>query len=384
MGHTYWRLFIVQNDGSGFSTSIVEVECYDAAGNLLNVGGTAFASSSVGGFPPSNAFDNNLGTRWAANVVPTTTSPLTLGYQFTGPVDLFTIRLTSTGGGFGPSVFKVQYSDNGSTYTDATGYFNFTLGYGSSQSATIGLAPGGTYVNYRLRVTGVNSGGSTFRPAELLMKIFAGGATVTQGPTYAIGTGIFSGFSPPANAFDGNINTYSEIFNANWIGYSFKQPYRIIEVDWTAVNDGTYVNTQPTLLYLEGSNDFCRTWTTITSFTPAAWTAAGQTQIFGVVPDQRGNIAYNQIRASHREGAGQQFLMFGGGAAIQNHGLMFDGQGNAMDSNMIATGFAGTFPPVSTSIGIPGTMAYDPATGTLYLCYNNNLWAKFTPSSISF
>lgn len=41
-------------------------------------------------------------------------------------------------------------------------------------------------------------------------------------------------------------------------------------------------------------------------------------------------------------------------------------------------------PTNSTSTGTPGDVAYDGGTGNLFLCYQANKWARFTPESISF
>jgi len=46
---------------------------------------------------------------------------------------------------------------------------------------------------------------------------------------------------------------------------------------------------------------------------------------------QRGNLAYDQVRSTARQGTGALFQMFGGGTVTSGHALVYDANGNAVD-----------------------------------------------------
>lgn len=52
---------------------------------------------------------------------------------------------------------------------------------------------------------------------------------------------------------------------------------------------------------------------------------------------QRGNIAFDQIRAAHRQGEGGMFQMFGGVTAVEGNAPMFDATGSLIDSGKAAS-----------------------------------------------
>lgn len=70
-------------------------------------------------------------------------------------------------------------------------------------------------------------------------------------------------------------------------------------------------------------------------------------------PDQRGNIDYNQIRASARTGNGMQFLTY-----------------------------STPYPAKHGDAGVAGQVAFDTA-GNFYLCYAENSWARIGPTGYS-
>jgi hypothetical protein len=380
--HKDWRLSIAGNAG-GSDTSAVEIEYYDASGTYLTTGGTPTASSVIGGFPVSQLYDANFSTRWAGSGVGTPTTPMWIAYSFAGPVDVTVIRVGAySGGGQAITPIKVQYSDNGgSTWNDATGYINVPWQIGNAPSLAIGTPLGGYYCNWRMRVVGITGGHASFLVAEILMKDMVGGGTLVPNTTYAI-AGSPNNFQPPANAFDGVISTYAECNDGGFIGYSFKKLYKVIEVDWTIINNSTWNQGGPLQLYLEGSNDLGNTWTTVAHFVADPWTSPGQVQVFGIKPDQRDNIAYNQIRAAHRNGSATQFQMFGGGTTQPTNCVIWDGNANVIDAGNPPLTRIATAPPAHNSIGQPGQTAVDSA-GDFFWCYAPNAWSQIGPGGFT-
>jgi hypothetical protein len=60
----------------------------------------------------------------------------------------------------------------------------------------------------------------------------------------------------------------------------------------------------------------------------------------GAGVDERGHIAYNQIRAAHRQGSGTQFQMFGGGSPTSGQPVLYDGAGNVVPGLVTETGIS--------------------------------------------
>jgi len=58
-------------------------------------------------------------------------------------------------------------------------------------------------------------------------------------------------------------------------------------------------------------------------------------------PSQRGNIDYDQIRASVRQGTGGKFQMFAGAPPVTGHLAVFDASGNVMDGGVVPGGGGG-------------------------------------------
>ncbi|CAJ4966302.1 F5/8 type C domain [Burkholderia pseudomallei] len=123
--HRYWRLsFIYDNGGSALSsatTAITELQlCTSDATNRVG-SGTASASSSNASYPAANAFDGSTSTWWASNGA---ANPTWLAYDFGAgnAWDIQQITITSRNDGSyssqSPTAFYVQYSDDGSTWTN--------------------------------------------------------------------------------------------------------------------------------------------------------------------------------------------------------------------------------------------------------------------------
>lgn len=77
--------------------------------------GTAFASSEYSGYPAWKVFDKSGSTFW----ISTGNTNQYVGYHFTKPVRINSIKIASYGTGHnGIKNFKVQYSNDGTNYTD--------------------------------------------------------------------------------------------------------------------------------------------------------------------------------------------------------------------------------------------------------------------------
>ncbi|GLC25057.1 discoidin domain-containing protein [Roseisolibacter agri] len=114
--HKWWRVYVTAGQG-GDGFHLREVRFLDAPGGaaLSLAGGTPFASH--GG--EAALFDGNLGGAYfeAAGL------PDWVGYQFATPVNVGSLQLQpGPFNNYGPGTFKLQYSDDGITYTDAEGW----------------------------------------------------------------------------------------------------------------------------------------------------------------------------------------------------------------------------------------------------------------------
>lgn len=114
--HLYWRLYFPT--GSGAETTIAnEIEMRDVSGGADQCsGGTASASTVLGGNSASNAFDNNPSeTRWQSG---TGFAAEWIQYHFATPVAVSEFAYTTYAviigtAGAGPDAIELQYSDNG-------------------------------------------------------------------------------------------------------------------------------------------------------------------------------------------------------------------------------------------------------------------------------
>jgi hypothetical protein len=69
-------------------------------------------------------------------------------------------------------------------------------------------------------------------------------------------------------------------------------------------------------------------------------------------PTQRGNIAYDQIKTSSRQGPGSKLQTFGGGSVTTGHLAVFDANGSVIDGGAVPSGGGGsyTLPPATASV----------------------------------
>jgi hypothetical protein len=154
-----WRLRVTA-DAASQSTSIAELAWYDNTSTQINTS-TQYAAltSSTEGTVVSvgmNAYDGNSSSFWSSANIPSSGSPEWLGYRFASSAVTpasFTITPRSSSFTQAPSAFKLQYSTDEVTWTDA-GTFTATWSSATPQTFTTGLLPPGRF----LIITGMDGG----------------------------------------------------------------------------------------------------------------------------------------------------------------------------------------------------------------------------------
>lgn len=126
--HEYWRVYIDDNNGDGSFTVMVGSEFRDSGGVDLIGGGTALGSSNAGaGFLPDEAFLNWDGTNNYWSTASGSALPSWYGYQFATAVEVVSFTMTGVRDAARmPRAFKMQYSDDGTTWTDTTSFIGQT------------------------------------------------------------------------------------------------------------------------------------------------------------------------------------------------------------------------------------------------------------------
>lgn len=118
--HRYWRIYVDANNGFT-QTGIVEIEFREVlwGADVTAPGTTAPFSGGAGsdfsGDGPGNAFDDSSASSWVRG----TGSPCWVGYDFgASPKDIAQVSILCDASTLDPKDFRVQSSDDGSTYTD--------------------------------------------------------------------------------------------------------------------------------------------------------------------------------------------------------------------------------------------------------------------------
>jgi hypothetical protein len=90
---------------------------------------------------------------------------------------------------------------------------------------------------------------------------------------------------------------------------------------------------------------------------------------------QRGNIDYDQIRLTARQGTGALIQMYNGAVtAVAADAVVFDGDFNLIDAGGPPVVLVAT-PAHHNSAGTPGQQSYD-GSGNFYFCYATASWAR--------
>jgi hypothetical protein len=118
----YWRLLITRDQrilGAGnYYCNIAELSLLaDWDAEVAYTGATFTSSGNFGGYPPSNAFDNNDSTTWSGDMnIDPASNPRWLQVDFGSPVAIFDFCITAWDTS-APRDFKLQWSNDGVTWT---------------------------------------------------------------------------------------------------------------------------------------------------------------------------------------------------------------------------------------------------------------------------
>lgn len=287
--HAYWRLFVTNNNGSASFISLAELEFLDGSGTLIPAtGGTAIASSVNAGSSASNAFDSSIASSWAATSGIVTNS--WIGYQFSSPVGVESIRLgTKTANPEQtPKDCTLQYSDDGSSWSDAFSLSN-TLWVPGAYTVFPETLASGYHRAWRLFVSDNDGTTSNIFLSEMEMRATAGGADQTAN----VGTGSADGRVVFSTQLAGN-EAYRLFNNATgtdrwvaststdaWVGFIFPNPVKIEEIALTAPSN-TPATRNPSIFTLDYSDDGT-SWTTQKSFATQTGWSIDETRVLAAI-----------------------------------------------------------------------------------------------------
>jgi hypothetical protein len=264
----------------------------------LCTGGTPISGGDNAGQLKANAFDNDAGTNWASSQTYTSVSGnAAIGYQFTGnkKIRKVTVNQSTTGNGHVTSV-KIQYSDNGSAWSDAYTATGLVMGQN-----VIVVPDAGSHMYWRLLAasntptSGYGWGVYELEMLEGLETLYVYAEKVgdhgyqlgytKQKPRYdivsdtytdnlckggaAISSGDSAGFSV-TNLFDSNLTTYwissqtgTVISGAAWAGYNFGVPRNVKKIKYRT--DAGLDDNNISSIKIQQSNDGTN-WTDVQTF----------------------------------------------------------------------------------------------------------------------
>lgn len=272
-GHKHWRIYF-PNEGLQY-VRLASVEMYGTVdgANLCTVG-TPTASSSEVNHTADHAFDGNLSTYWTGSVG-SDQAPHWIAYEFASGVEIVQFKLVAHSLNY-PSTCKLQWSDDGATWTDASDLFQPCVFRGTNKAQT--YLAGGTSSYWRLYVTAA-SPGSTFRIADMQIRSAVGGADLTQPNGPARVSGALSNASSDLEVFDNDTATRWTSPNANphWVWYAFGKDIDIAQIAITVSSDGA----GPKDFKLQKSGDGS-TWVDALTVTGQVGWGAFETRLFNV------------------------------------------------------------------------------------------------------
>lgn len=147
--HRYWQLFIVTGYNSAW-LDVNEIELRTSAGgnDITTPSTPVTASSAYSGYPASNLVDNSTSTKWTNSGGGSANN--WLRFDLTTPAAVAEVTLYS--GASRPATVKIQYSDNDSTWTDATSTITLADD-GSRQTIAVEQAPPDPYAPQKTSLT---------------------------------------------------------------------------------------------------------------------------------------------------------------------------------------------------------------------------------------
>jgi hypothetical protein len=287
--HRYWRINVTQNSGQASITAIGEIEFYSTVGGADITGsGTALSGGSgTDSTAPSNAFDNSPTSQWSRSSATNTW----VGYDFGSAVGISGFSLSVATGGDplrAPQAFTLDWSDDGSAWTTATGGSFTCYGWLIAQTRTFPeatLAAG--YHRFWRLFCSTNNGGSSFTGiGDVEFRATAGGADQTvnlssNGPTSTgkiIGSNITTVGDEGWRAFDDSTASFwlgSGTTNV-WVAFCGVSPFTVQEAMLQATS-GSSLTRMVKDGKIEWSDDGDKigggTWTTAGTFTQIGWVA---------------------------------------------------------------------------------------------------------------
>jgi hypothetical protein len=259
--HRYWRLFITTSI-SNFDSQAAEIELREtASGSDVTGSGTASANSTEGGWPASNAFDNNNSTAW--NSAGFAGVPVWIAYDFGSGNDKdiveFTLRVRSDYAGNAPKDFSLQYSDDGVTWYSKISPASQT-GWSTGEVRTFTYAaPSNSHRYWRIFMTEANAAATSFQICKMELRGSAGGSDITGSGTATASSTRFD--SSPDNPFDSDGTTYwdSNTAGGHWLKYDFGSAQTVAEV--AIIFSTNYTGSSPPGFQIQSSDDDT-TWAT--------------------------------------------------------------------------------------------------------------------------
>lgn len=291
--HAYWRVYATNNNGSTSFISLAEVVFKNGAGTTIPAtGGAVLYSSQANGSTDaaSKAFDGNPATSWATASGTITNSYI--GYHFASAVGVeqVTLTLPPTNGNQSPKDCKLQYSDDGTTWSDA---FTFSIpDWVIGQTRTFPeTLDSGYHRMFRLFCTNNNGGSAFITMDEMEMRATSGGADQTAsvglGGTTAgrvTGTSLGSG-NEAYRLFDNVTNTGNYWAGSSttnqWVAFIFPNPVKVEEISLTAPN--TSATRVAKDMLLQYSDDGGSTWTTQKTFASQTGWAASESRTLAAI-----------------------------------------------------------------------------------------------------
>lgn len=288
--HRYWRIYIGSNSATNNSlaTGISEMEMRESVGGADVTGsGTASADSTFSGLSAAGAFANDgTTTEWGSAV---SVYPHWLAYDFGAGNNKAIVEIAINGRSVNdqwPGAFKIQSSDDGTTWTDEwwVAYPGGANGHGYTAGVlkaftkpVVDQSPSAS--RHRYWRVNIVTGVSAFVGArDIGMKTVSGSVDETEGGTGTSKT-HFDASTVAANAFDtmDDVSTATDWASdgtayPQWIQYDFGagNAKLITEISYRARNIGG--SQYPTAIDFQYSDDGS-SFTTVKSVSGLTFTA---------------------------------------------------------------------------------------------------------------
>lgn len=248
--HRYWRLRFTGATGSGASAYVwlQEVSFRSTTDTDLSTGGTALSSGDwSAAYPPSQAFDKSLsGNGWRS---PVGAFPCWIGYDHAAPVDVnrVVLNMPSTGSSYPVGKVLVDYSDDGTNWTNMPS--SFTSGVNTTSAVwTVYTSESNPAVKHTSIVPRLVLG-YALEP-QISLHHFSVGGDAWMWETQTTGSGTISG-----------IVTIENIPGSRKVRLYRKQDGMLIRETWSAANGAySFTNIDPAWEYFVVAHDHMRVY----------------------------------------------------------------------------------------------------------------------------